>query len=168
HLLKKIIANVLTRKEKSKPIIFLQVENGGRLINRMEKACYEIHEYLNKKCSTISCHDSYQRTYEYFRKFFNNYKKKAYFIASRDSIAKAVINAASENGLKVPNDIEVLSIIGTKYAHMMTPTISSMHIDLISVGKKAITMLDNLIKHSLDEKAYKFESVYIKRETTID
>lgn len=167
HLLKKIIANVLTRKTK-KPITFLQVENGGRLINRMEKACYDIHELLNKKCSTISCHDSYQKTYEYFKKYFSKNKKPGYFIASRDSIAKAVINGALENGLKVPGDIEVLSIIGTKYAHMMTPMISSMHIDLSVVGNKAMDMLDKLIKHNLDDKAYKFESEYIKRETTLD
>lgn len=168
HLLKKIIANTITKREKNKPFIFLQVENGGRLINRMEKACYDIHELLNKKCSTISCHDSYQKTYEYFKKYFTKNKKPTYFIASRDSIAKAVINAALENGLKVPQDIEVLSIIGTKYAHMMTPQITSMHIDLSVVGKKAMDMLDALIKHELVDKAYKFESEYIKRESTLD
>ncbi|MCQ2796469.1 MAG: LacI family transcriptional regulator [Bacilli bacterium] len=167
HLLKKIIANMITNKN-NKPITFLQVENGGRLINRMEKACYDIHELLNRKCSTISCHDSYQKTYEYFKKYFSKNKKKGYFIASRDSIAMAVINAALENGLKVPNDVEVLSIIGTKYAHMMAPQISSMHIDLIEVGKKAMDMLDLLIKDNLKDKAYKFESEYIKRETTLD
>lgn len=168
HLLKKIVAAVLTRNEDSKPIYFLHVENGGRLLSRMEKACYEIHELLNKKCSSINCDDSYTRTYEHFKKSFQNKKdNKGYYICYRDSLAKAIINAAKDNNLKVPQDIEVLSIIGTKYAHIMSPTISTMHIDMIEVGRKAINMLDELIKHKLDNKSYKFESQFVKRESTL-
>lgn len=167
-LLKQIIAGVLTRKNKGKTIKFLQVENGGRLINRMEEACAEVHELLNKNFTTISCHDSYNKTYEYFRKYFSKNYEQTYFIASRDSIAKAVINAALDNNLKIPNDIEVLSIVGTKYAHIMTPKISSLYVDLIEVGKKAIMMLNDLIKHQLNDKAYKFNSIYCHRETTIE
>jgi len=166
HLLKKIVAAVLTRKNNSKDINFLHVENGGRLLDRMEKACYEIHELLNKKCNSIPCDDSYTKTYEYFKKYFVNHKK-GYFICYRDSLAKAIINAAEANKLKVPEDIEVLSIIGTKYAHIMKPNISSMHIDLTEVGKKAMSMLDKLIKHELNDKSYKFESEFIKRESTL-
>lgn len=167
HLLKKIVAGVLTRSENKKQITFLHVENGGRLLSRMERACYEMHELLNKKCSSINVDDSYTKTYEYFKKYFKNNKTKGYFIAYRDSIAKAITNAANECNLKVPEDVEVLSIIGTKYAHIMSPTLSSMHIDMIEVGKKAMTMLSDLIKHNLENKAYKFESVFEKRESTL-
>ncbi len=126
-----------------------------------------MHELLNKKCSSINIDDSYTKTYEYFVNYFKNKKQKGYFIAYRDSIAKAIINAAKDNNLKVPEDIEVLSIIGTKYAHIMSPALSSMHIDMVEVGKKATTMLSDLIKHNLKDKAYKFESVFVKRESTL-
>jgi len=167
HLLKKIVAAVLTRTGNNKPITFLHVDNGGRLLSRMEKACFEMHELLNKKCTSIKTDDSYTKTYEYFKTYFSKNKNKGYYIAYRDSIAKAIVNAAKENNLKVPQDIEILSIIGTKYANIMSPSLSSMHIDLIEVGKKAMTMLDALIKHELKDKAYKFESVFIKRESTL-
>ena len=168
HLLKKIVASVLTRNENKKDIIFLQVEKGGRLLNRMEKACYEIHELLNKKCKTIINPDSYQKTYDYFNKYFTSNRSKNYFIASRDSIAIAIVNAARANKLRVPEDVEVLSIIGTKYAHMMSPMISSLYIDLVRVGKKAMSMLDDLINRKNAPKEFKFESVYQKRETTLE
>ncbi|MCQ2753367.1 MAG: LacI family transcriptional regulator [Bacilli bacterium] len=168
HLLKKIVAAVLTREKNKKDVTFLHMENGGRLLSRMEKAFYEVHELLNKKAYSIMTDDSYTRTYDYFKRYFKTHRNPGYFIAYRDSLAKAVINAAKDNDLKVPQDIEVLSIIGTKYAHIMSPTISSMHIDMIEVGKTAVNMLSALIKHNLTEKAHKFESVYEKRESTLD
>lgn len=167
HLLKKIIAAVLTREKNKKNIVFLNVENGGRLLYRMERTCHEIHDLLNKKYVSIACDDSYTKTYEYFKKYFKTHHS-GYFIAYRDSIAEAVVNAAKESGLKVPDDIEILSIIGTKYANIVRPTLSNMHIDMIEVGTKAINMLNGLIEHKLVNKAYKFESVYIKKESTLD
>ena len=167
HLLKKIIASLLTRKKNTKTPYFLHIENGGRLLNRMEKAFFDINEFLNKKAQIIKSDDSYTKTYHFFKNYFRTHKK-GYFIAYRDSLAKAIINAAVENNLKVPDDVEVLSIIGTKYAHIMSPTISTMHIDMVEVGNKAIIMLDQLIKQNLKEKQFKFESEYIKRESTID
>lgn len=168
HLLKKIVAAVLTRRQNQKEVAFLHMENGGRLLARMEKAYFEVHDLLNKKAKPITIDDSYTKTYNYFKKYFKDHHQPLYIIAYRDSLAKAVLNAAKENHLKVPDEIEVLSIIGTKYANIMSPSVSSMHVDMIDVGIKAINMLSALIKHNLDEKAFKFESNYIKRDSTLD
>jgi len=167
HLLKKIIANVLMREKNKKEVSFLCVENGGRLLSRMERACNEIHDLLNKKYHSVVIDDSYKKTYSHFQEYFKK-KKSGYFIAYRDSLAEAIVNAAYDNGLRVPEDIEVLSIIGTKYAHIVRPTLSAMHIDMVDVGTKAMTMLSSLINHQLDNKEFKFESKYIKRESTLD
>ena len=94
------------------------------------------------------------------------YTRKEYVIAYRDSIAAAVLNAATDSGLSVPEDIEVLAIIGTKYSSIIRPTISNLHIDFQDVGKRAMYMLIDLINDNLVEKEYKFESTYIKKGST--
>ena len=93
-------------------------------------------------------------------------KRKEYVIAYRDSIAAAVLNAASDSGLSIPEDIEVLSIIGTKYSSIIRPQISNMYIDMQEVGKRAMFMLVDLINDCLYDKEYRFESVYIKKNST--
>jgi LacI family transcriptional regulator len=92
--------------------------------------------------------------------------KSGFFFAYRDSLAAAVINAAIDSGLKVPNDIEVISIIGTKYVSIIRPQLSSLHIDMKEVGSKAVHMLSSLLNDEKSEKTYKFESQFVKREST--
>ena len=104
-------------------------------------------------------------TYQDFLERFK-YTRKEYVIAYRDSIAAAVLNAATDSGLSVPEDIEVLAIIGTKYSSIIRPTISNLHIDFQDVGKRAMYMLIDLINDNLVEKEYKFESTYIKKGST--
>ncbi|MDY3761683.1 MAG: substrate-binding domain-containing protein, partial [Candidatus Onthovivens sp.] len=61
---------------------------------------------------------------------------------------------------------EVLSIIGTKYSSILRPQISSMNVNFYEVGKRAVDMLVDLINGDLNDKTYKFESKYVKREST--
>ena len=109
----------------------------------------------------MNCDDSYTRTYRDFMERFKTGKKE-YVIAYRDSIAAAVLNAATDSGLRVPDDIEAISIIGTKYSNIIRPQISNMYIDNQEVGKRAMYMIND----QLNEKQYKFESVYIKKDST--
>jgi DNA-binding LacI/PurR family transcriptional regulator len=144
---------------------FLHVHNGGRLLRRVENAFIKTHLDNDKTYEVVNCDDSYSRTYKDFMERFKT-RRKEYIIAYRDSIAAAALNAATDSGLSVPDDIEVLSIIGTKYSWIMRPQISSMHIDMQEVGKRAVYMLTDLIENNLQDKIYKFESVYIKRDST--
>ena len=113
----------------------------------------------------MNCDDSYQRTYQDFLERFKE-QRKEYVIAYRDSIAAAVLNAATDSGLRVPEDIEVLSIIGTKYSNIIRPQISNLNINFQDVGKRAMYMLVDLINDNLVTKEFKFESQYIKKDST--
>ena len=97
------------------------------------------HEKLGKTYHIVNCDDSYTRTYSDFTEYFGH-TKKGYFVAYRDSIAAAIENAATDVGLKVPEDIEVLSLVGTKYANIVRPSLTSMQIDMSEVGKRAMYM----------------------------
>ena len=78
----------------------------------------------------------------------------------------AITNAATDSGLKVPEDVEVLSIIGTKYANITRPTLSTMNINMQDVGRRAMYMLVDLSKNALENKVYRIEPEYKKRQST--
>ena len=164
HKLKHIIENRLKKAHDIEPT-FLHVHNCGRLLARTEKAFIKTCQDNNVEYSILNVDDSYKRTYEDFMNYFKEHRG-GYFVAYRDSIAAAIVNAATDSGLKVPEDVEVISLIGTKYANITRPTLSSMHIDMQEVGKRAMYMLIDLAHGELTKKTYKFESEYTKRQTT--
>ena len=132
HLIKRIIEENFIRGDKK--MTFLHVHNAGRLLSRVENTFIKVHMENDREYNIMNCDDSYNRTYQDFMERFKQ-KRKEYVIAYRDSIAAAVLNAATDSGLSVPGDVEVLSIIGTKYSSIIRPQITNLHIDFNEVGK---------------------------------
>lgn len=163
-LLREIIKNYYA-KGGLRTMTFLHVHNCGRLLARCEKTFVETHDELGKKYSVINCDDSYTHTYNDFSEYFRK-TKSGYFIAYRDSIASAVENAATDAGLKVPDDVEVISLVGTKYANITRPTLTSLQIDMAEVGKRSMYMLIDLLNHDLIEKTAKFDAHVVVRNST--
>lgn len=165
ELMSNIIKN--NTAKQGKIMTFVHSHNGGRLLNRVEKAFKEEHERESRSYQVFNCDDSYNSAYVEFSNYFKTHKS-GYFVVYRDSLGAAITNAAIDNGIKVPEDVEVISIIGTKYAHIFRPQISSMDLDFIEIGKKAAYMLNDLNKGNLSEKNYKVYVKYNRRETTIE
>ena len=163
HLIKRIIEENFIRGDKK--MTFLHVHNAGRLLSRVENTFIKVHMENDREYNIMNCDDSYNRTYQDFMERFKQ-KRKEYVIAYRDSIAAAVLNAATHSGLSVPGDVEVLSIIGTKYSSIIRPQITNLHIDFNEVGKTSMYMLIDLINGELEQKVYKFESTYVKKDST--
>ena len=163
--LKKMIESYY-QKGGDKVMTFLHVHNAGRLLNRCEKTFIETHKNLGQEYNVINCDDSYTHTYADFREYFETHKS-AYLIAYRDSIAAAVENAATDSGLRVPEDVEVVSLVGTKYANIVRPTLTAMHIDMAEVGKRAMYMLTDLMNQNLVDKQSKFEAHFVEGQSTI-
>lgn len=161
------ILDQFCQKDEGKNLVFLHVHNCGRLLERTEKIFINSCEAHKKEYRIMNVDDSYSRTYADFMEYFKNKShRKGYFIAYRDSIAAAITNAATDSGLKVPEDIEVLSIIGTKYANITRPTLSTLNINMQDVGRRAMYMLVDLTKNQLEKKTYRMESAYKKRQST--
>ena len=145
---------------------FLHVHNCGRLLAKCEKTFIKTHEEIGQSYSVINCDDSYTRTYNDFREYFKK-KPEGFFIAYRDSIAAAVENAAIDSGLRVPEDVEVMSLVGTKYAAIVRPTLTSMHVDMLEVGKRAMYMLIELMNYELVDKVSHFDAELVTRNSTL-
>ena len=164
HILRRVLTEKLAKDKDITPV-FLHVHNCGRLLARTEKAFVSVCKDLGRNYAVLNVDDSSTRTYEDFLEYFRKYKS-GYFVAYRDSIAAAIENAATDSGLKVPEDVEVVSLIGTKYANITRPTLSSFDINMQDVGKRSMYMLMDLMKGELEKKTYRIESVYRKRGST--
>ena len=164
HNLRRVLTEKLDKDKDITPI-FLHVHDCGRLLARTEKAFVSVCQGLNRNYAILNVDDSSSRTYQDFLEYFKKYKS-GYFVAYRDSIAAAIANAATDSGLKVPEDVEVLSLIGTKYANIIRPTLSTFDINMQDVGKRSMYMLMDLMKGELEKKTYRIESVYRKRGST--
>lgn len=114
----------------------------------------------------IEIDDSYNGTYEKFSTLFKENEKHQVYIAPRDSLAAAIINAANDNNIKCPDEFDVLAIIGTKYSILTRPTISSMSVDMYEVGSVAARMLTKLLAGNLNNKLFKLAGEYIRRNST--
>ena len=152
---------------ESNTMTFLHVHNAGRLLSKCEKIFLRTHEELGKEHRIINCPDSYTHTYQQFLDYFKDpANRKGYYICYRDSIAAAVLNAATDSGIAVPDQVEVLSLVGTKYAYIVRPTLTTMHIDMQEVGRRAMYMLTDLLNQELVEKTTKFEATLEKGQST--
>ncbi len=165
RLLETIIEEHYQRNDR--PMTFLHVHDGGQLLSQCEQIFRVTHERLGKPYQIINVDDSYKRTYYDFLERFKE-EREGYYIAYRDSIAAAVENAATDSHLDVPQAVEILSLVGTKYANIVRPMLTSLEIDLQEVGRRAMYMLIDLINDKLYDKSYSFEARLVTRNSTMN
>lgn len=146
-------------------IVYLTHDNQGNILNNLAENVNDFSTAQDKHITFMNVEDNYSLLYERMLEYFKTHKK-GYFIVPRDSFALAIVNAAIESGLSVPDDIEVLSIIGTKYSYMHRPMISSLNVDMFEVGSIAMRMLTKILDNSLKSKVFRFKAEYVSRQST--
>lgn len=150
-------------------IKFLDVEQNGLIIDNLLTAVTKYCNNRHKEIEIISTDDSYQRIYNQMQDYFKNNREGGYFICPRDSHAAAVLNAAADSGLNIPEQVEIVSVIGTKYSYITRPQISSLEIDMFEIGSIAMRLLTKILKgEEIPTNTYHKSSVYITRGSTID
>lgn len=86
----------------------------------------------------------YRRSYDYFSDSIKTLPYN-FMIANRDSQAIAALNAASENGMNVPEDLEIVCLIDSKYNNMVRPRLSSFAIPSYDLGAVAMRVLTKML-----------------------
>lgn len=149
-------------------VIFLHFNHNGALMDSLILVAKDECEKLGKgnKFSTMLVEDSYSKTYAQFSELFKNSNTRAFFITPRDSIACGVENAAIDSGINVPNEIQIVSIIGTKYSTIVRPSLTIFDVDMYEVGSIAMRMLTKQLNKSLKVKVFPFTSTLIQRNST--
>lgn len=87
-------------------------------------------------------------------------------IASDDMMALAAIRRIRDAGLSVPEHVSVIGFNDMFIFPTASPTLSSMRVPLVEIGKTAAQMLLKIInREKLDEEAIMFTSELIRRES---
>ena len=148
-------------------VYVLDIVNEGKMVDDIRNGLSDFAQANDKHINLLKFNDSYGIVYAGMKEFFQT-QRSGYFVAPRDSLAAAIVNAALESGLRVPEDVQVLAEIGSKYSYIIRPQISSFSIDMFKVGSIAVRMLTKLLNDasSLKEKTFRIRAKYNKRETT--
>lgn len=88
-------------------------------------------------------------------------------IANRDSQAMAVVNAGRENGIKIPEEMEVVCVIDTKYNSMMRPQISSFSIPAYDLGAVSMRVMTKMLQNDTEtDRMIELSYLFTPRQTT--
>lgn len=112
----------------------------------------------------------FRTSYAFLRKHFMDHRYDL-VIGYRDSQAMAVINAAKENDIAVPNDMEVVCVIDTKYNSMVRPQISSFSIPSYDLGAVSMRVMTKMLQNSEEEQvedSMELSYLFTPRQSTKD
>ncbi|TXT19437.1 MAG: catabolite control protein A, partial [Erysipelotrichaceae bacterium] len=108
----------------------------------------------------------YRSSYAYLKEYLRTNKHEL-IIAHRDSQAMAVINAAAENNIRIPQDMEVVCVIDTKYNSMVRPQISSFAIPAYDLGAVAMRVMTKMLNQNpVDEREIELSYLFTPRQST--
>ena len=79
----------------------------------------------------------------------------------------AILNAATENGIRVPDDLEIVCVIDTKYNSMARPQISSFSIPSYDLGAVSMRVMTKMLQEQNDfEREIELSYLFTPRQTT--
>ena len=107
----------------------------------------------------------YRTSYDFLSRYFKDHRH-GLIIANRDSQALAILNAARENGIRVPEDMEVVCVIDTKYNSMVRPQVSSFAIPSYDLGSVSMRVMTKMLNHAQEGRAIELSYLFTPRQTT--
>ena len=128
------------------------------------KRCYKDHNlnfngYLEFSNDELS-------TYKFLKGYFKNHRHNL-LICDRDSQALACLNACKENGVKVPEEMEIICLNDTKYLSMVRPEISAFEVPSYDLGAVSMRLLTKMLKNEkVEDKQKVLGYIYQERKTT--
>ena len=118
-----------------------------------------------KKVIDTSTH--YEESYTQFVEHFRNHKHDLVF-ASYDKEGVAVVNAAIDNNISVPDDMEVMAMMDTSYSLICRPSLSTIHLPIYDMGALAVRLLTKILnQEELETKEVCVGYTNIYRKSTI-
>lgn len=128
------------------------------------KLAFEEH-HLNFN-SYLKFSNDERSTYKFLRSYFKNHRHDL-IIVNRDSQALACLNACKENGINVPEDMEIVCLNDTKYLSMVRPEISAYEIPTYDLGAVAMRLMTKMLKNEdVADKQKVLGFIYQERKTT--
>jgi len=152
---------------RGKEVYFIKVAGAGKIEDRTIDGIRQVYEKKGRKFENfIHVDDSYEDAYEKVKSCLKDLKNP-YIMAIRDSIALAGLNAALDLNYKVPEDVEFMATLGTKYSSLSRPKLSSMDINMRGFGKEGMEVLAEQIKNNNQVITKKLSFAFVKRGSSL-
>ncbi len=149
-----------------KDIVLLQERHNTNVNDEMISGVKSAYKKQGMKFNGyIEIPSNIKTSYDCMKEYLKNNKPEV-VIVHRDSQAIATINAANENNLKVPEDIQVLCLLDTKYNLMTRPQVSSYSLPSYDLGSIAMASIEKMLNENEEGKSYELSYFYIPREST--
>lgn len=115
--------------------------------------------------------DEYRSSYLFLKEYFKDARHDL-VITYRDSQAMAVVNSAKEIGIDIPNDMELVCVLDSKYNSMARPQISGFKIPDYDLGALSMRVMTKMLQQNDDEdpgynKETELSYIYTPRKTTL-
>lgn len=150
--------NIALVEDRKNPAMIKQLKEG--LTKAFESKGLTFENY-------ISIPKEYRSSYLFLQEYFKS-NKHDLVITYRDSQAMAVLNSAREANLSVPDDLEIVCILDSKYNSMARPQISGFKIPDYDLGAVAMRVMTKML-HNDDEqfdREIELSYIYTPRKST--
>lgn len=156
-------------EEGKEKIAILEDRKNPYTCDQMVKGAERAFKQRNKEFNGFLKIPAEDRTsYSFLSKHFKDHSYDL-IIANRDSQAMAVINSARENQLDVPNDLEVVCVIDSKYNSVMRPQISSFSIPSYDLGAVSMRVMTKMLQSEEEqEDSIELSYLFTPRQSTKD
>ena len=154
-------------EEKKDNIAILEDRKNSYFSRAMVAGAKKAFEAKGKKFDNFLEIPSEARTsYTFLSSWFKDHKYDA-IICNRDSQAMAAVNAGRENGIAIPDEMDVVCVIDTKYNSMVRPQISSFSIPAYDLGAVAMRVMTKMLQNDTEyDKMIELSYLFTPRQTT--
>lgn len=167
--IEKAVSELVTRylEHGIEDISIIQDRKNMYSIDQMVSGAKRAFEKKGKEFdSYIEIPAEYRSSYQYLKTYFKDQHPKL-IIANRDSQALACANAASEAGIRVPEDMEVVCVIDTKYNAMVRPQLSSFAIPSYDLGAVSMRLMTKMLHDDeVEDKEIELSYLFTPRQST--
>ncbi len=156
-------------EEGKEKIAILEDRKNPYTCDQMVKGAERAFKQRNKEFNGFLKIPAEDRTsYSFLSKHLKDHSYDL-IIANRDSQAMAVINSTRENQLDVPNDLEVVCVIDSKYNSVMRPQISSFSIPSYDLGAVSMRVMTKMLQSEEEqEDSIELSYLFTPRQSTKD
>ena len=149
-------------------ILVLEDRRNISITNQMiEGAKKSFEEHKIKFDNYLEYSNDERSSFKFLRSYFKFNKDCKLMIVSRDSQALACLNAARENDIKVPEDMEIICLNESKYTSMVRPKISGFAVPSYDLGSVAMRVIQKMLNNEeVEEKQLVLGYLYTDRDTT--
>ncbi|MDE6475736.1 MAG: LacI family transcriptional regulator [Erysipelotrichaceae bacterium] len=166
HLVMQFVKEYLDNGKKN--IALVEDRKNPQIMKQLKEGLEKVYkEYGLTFENFIQIPKEYRSSYMFLKNYFQD-KKHDLVIAYRDSQAMAVLNTAHENNLRVPDDMELVCILDSKYNAMARPQISGFKLPDYDLGAVAMRLLTKML-HQEDEvidKEIELSYIFTARKST--